>query len=89
MAIKPPSSVVTVTVAEPSEIAATTPPDDTVATEVLLLLHVTFWFVALEGVIVGARVTVPPTSMLAEVLSRKTPVTLTMLALTVTVQESV
>jgi len=42
---------------------------------VLLLVHVTFLFVALLGAMVAVSVSVPPTAMLVEVLFRDTPVT--------------
>ena len=44
-----PSAVVTVIVAVPTDLAVTTPVDDTVATLVLLLDQVTFLFAALLG----------------------------------------
>ena len=53
-----PSSVVTVMVAVPSATAVTLPFSFTVATLVSLLSHVTFWLVALPGVMVAVRV--PP-----------------------------
>jgi cytochrome b561 len=88
-AVLPASEVVTVIVANPELTPVTKPLFDTVATAVLLLFHVTFWFVALAGVMVGIRVSVPLTSMAVLALFNDTPVTLTTLALTVTVQESV
>jgi len=42
-------------VAVPTALAVIKPPLLTEATLVLLLLHVTFWFVALEGTIVGVN----------------------------------
>jgi hypothetical protein len=48
-----PSLVLTVMVVVPTACAVTSPLDDTMATEVLLLLKVTFLFEALAGVIVG------------------------------------
>jgi hypothetical protein len=56
VAFFPPSFVVTVIVAEPADLAVTTPDDDTVATEVLLDDHVTDLSVALEGVTVAVSV---------------------------------
>ena len=53
VAVLPPSSVVTVIVAVPSFTPVTNPLLSTVATAVLLLSHVTFLFVALEGVTVA------------------------------------
>jgi len=84
-----PSAVVTVIVAVPAATAVTTPPAVTVATVGAPLLHVTFWLVALEGVIVALRVSVLPTITLADDLFRVTPVTATTALLTVTVQVAV
>ncbi len=81
-----PSSVVQVMVAEPTDLAVTTPEVETVATEVLLEDQVTALLVALEGETVAVRVAVLPSSRLNEVLSNDTPVTATVAALTVTVQ---
>ena len=53
-----PSAVVAVMVDVPLATAVTTPPLLTVATSVLLLVHVTFLLVALEGVTVAVRVDV-------------------------------
>lgn len=53
-----PSAVVAVIVAVPLATAVTTPELDTVATAVLLLVHVTFVLVALDGVTVAVRVDV-------------------------------
>ena len=50
VAVLLPSSVVTVMVAVPA-LTAVTVPFCTVATLVLLLVHVTFWFVALAGIV--------------------------------------
>ena len=58
-AVKPPSSVATVMVAVPA-LTAVTVPFYTVATLVLLLVHVTFWFVALDGCTVAVSWTVSP-----------------------------
>jgi len=58
VAVLLPSTVVTVIVAVPSLRPVTSPPDDTTAIAVLLLFHVTFWFVGLEGVNIGVRVSV-------------------------------
>ena len=87
-AVLPPSTVVTIIVAVPTLTPVTTPPD-TIATAVLLLFHDTFWFVALEGVIVTVRFSVPPTIRLVDVLFKDTPVTETGRELMVTVQEAV
>ena len=67
-----PSWVVTVIVAEPTPTAVTTPVVLTVATLVLLLDHVTFWFVALAGATVAVNVRVPPT--FNEVVGRQLPI---------------
>ena len=53
-----PSVVVAVMTAEPFAFEVTIPASLTVATEVLLLVHVTFLFVALKGVIVAVSVAV-------------------------------
>lgn len=53
-----PSAVVALMVAAPLATAVTTPALDTVATAGLLLVHVTFLLVALEGVKVAVRVDV-------------------------------
>jgi len=50
-------------------------PLDTVATAVLLLLHVTFWLVALDGATVANKVSEPPKIMVVDVLFKATPVT--------------
>ena len=84
-----PSTVVTVIVAVPGATAVTTPPSDTVATASLLVLHVMFWFVALEGVIVAMRVSVAPGSILTDVRSKDTPVTATLVGLTVMLEVAV
>ena len=76
-------------VAEPADLAVTTPEVDTVATDVLLEDQVTVLLVALEGETVAERVAVLPSSRLNEVLSNETPVTETVAFLTVTEQEAV
>ena len=53
---------------------ALTTPALTVATATLLLLHVTFWLVALVGMMVGVRVSLPSTDSVVADL-RDTPVT--------------
>jgi hypothetical protein len=63
-------------VAGPAATAVTVPFADTVATEVLLLFHVTFLFVAVGGFITAERVSVPFTTRLVVGL-RETPVTAT------------
>jgi hypothetical protein len=60
VAVLLPSSVLTVMVAEPADTAVTMPLLLTVATDVLLLLQVTFLFVAFVGSTVAERVTVLP-----------------------------
>jgi hypothetical protein len=55
LAVFPPSSVLTVMVAFPADTPATVPPA-TVATALLLLLHDTFLFSALEGETVAVKV---------------------------------
>jgi hypothetical protein len=75
VAVLPPSAVLTVIVALPAATALTTPLDDTVATEVALLLHVTALFVALEGETVAIKISVPPTVRLVDALFKVTLVT--------------
>jgi hypothetical protein len=82
-----PSWVVTVMSAVPAATAVTTPFADTVATGLLLLFHVTFWFVALKGIIEATRVSVAPSLRLVVDLLRVTPVT--GMRLTVTLQVAV
>jgi len=84
-----PSAVFTVMVAVPAATALTSPPADTVATEVLLLLHVTFWFVAVEGAMVAIRSSASPTVRFVDVLFSVTPVTATEVVTTLTVQLAV
>jgi hypothetical protein len=52
-AVLEPSTVVTVIIAFPVETPRTEPFESTVATLVLLLDHVTFWFTAVDGEIVS------------------------------------
>ena len=59
IAVLPPSSVVTIIIAEPA-LTAVTLPLDTVATEVLLLFQLTFLLVALLGLIVAVKVNSSP-----------------------------
>jgi hypothetical protein len=61
VAVLLPSAVVTVMVAFPTAMPVTNPLDDTVAMELVLLLHVTFWLVALAGAILAVKVSVLPT----------------------------
>jgi hypothetical protein len=78
VAVLLPSAVVTVMTALPADMAVTVP-FDTVATEVLPLLHVTFLFVTLEGATVAVKVSEQPTVRDSVVLLRDTPVTATVL----------
>ena len=78
VAVLPPSAVVAVIMVVPAETAVITPSVDTVATLILLLLQLTFRFVALEGLIIAVKVSVPPTKMLVDVFT-VTPVTATVL----------
>lgn len=89
VAFFPPSTVVTVMVAVPTVFAVMTPVEETVATAVLLEDQVTDLFVALVGVTTAVSVSVSPTVMVRVVWFRLTPVTATVAALTVTVQEAV
>ena len=61
----------------PALIAVTTPSSSTVATAVLLEVHVTVLSVALSGLTVAVSVNVFPISRSAAVLSSVTPVTST------------
>ena len=71
------SAVLTVMIAVPAALAVITPDEDTVATLVLLDVHVTDLFVALDGDTVAVSVSVSPTARLRDVLLRETQVTLT------------
>ena len=75
VAVLLPSAVVTVIVAVPDATAVTFPAVETVATLVLLLLQVTFLFVALLGEIVAVSVSVAFGANVSVVLFRLTPVT--------------
>ena len=75
VAVLEPSCVVTVMVAVPTDTPVTSPLALTVATAVLLLLQVTFWFVAFAGVMVELSCCVPPIRTEAEVGDTLTPVT--------------
>jgi hypothetical protein len=83
-----PSAVVTVIVAVPADLAVTVPPD-TVATSELLVVQLTFLFVASPGLTVAVRVSVPPAARERLVLFRLTPLTDTAADATVTVQVAV
>ena len=78
VAVLLPSTVLTVIVAVPAAIAVTTPPS-TVTTLLSLVDHVTFLFVALLGLIVATKVSVPPAVMDVEFLFKDTLVTATLL----------
>jgi hypothetical protein len=77
LAVNPPSAVVTVIVVVPTVIGITIPVLPTVATEVLLLVQLTFVLVALAGVIVAVRKVLeePPVVRLRVVGLMLTPVT--------------
>ena len=60
MAVKPPSTVVTVMVAAPGATAVTTPFWSTVATLGSLLAHVTLWLAALSGCTAARSQALPP-----------------------------
>jgi hypothetical protein len=62
-------------VALPADTPRTKPACDTVATALLPLLQVTFWFVALKGATAAVMVSLPPTGMSADRLSKLIPVT--------------
>ncbi len=87
--VKLPSTVVTVIVALPACTPTTRPAALTVATELSLVNHVTFWLVALEGAIVADNCSLPPTATVAAVLFKLTPVTNTHVAETATSQVAV
>jgi len=85
----PPSVVLTVIVAEPTDLAVTSPVDETVATDSALDDHVTDLSVAFSGVTVAVSVRVSPSSIDKENSLRLTPVTEIVLDLTVTEQVAV
>ncbi len=84
-----PSVVVQVIVAEPAALAVTVPSEATVATDVLLEVHVTPVLVALLGETVGVRRYVSPAVNDNDVGDTETPVTATVALVTVTVQVAV
>ena len=86
LAVRLPSSVVTVITAVPAETALTTPFSSTVATSALSLAQVILPLVAFSGATVAVSVPVSPTVRDISSLSRLTPVTGTV---TVTVQLAV
>ena len=83
VAVFDPSTVVTVMVAVPAATPVTTPAELTVAIDDALDVQVTFLFVALLGVTVAVKVVVPPTAIDAVVGLTDTPVTATILLVTV------
>ena len=83
VAVLLPSSVVTVIVAIPA-FCATTFPSETIATDLSLLVQFNFLFVALSGCMAAISVSLYPSSISIEVLSRLTLVTGTVLGTTVT-----
>jgi hypothetical protein len=89
VAVLLPSAVLTVIIALPVETALTWPLADTVATAVLLLLHNTYWFVALAGATVAVKVSEPPTVSESAALFKETPVTGTLVPLLVTLTAQV
>lgn len=84
VAILPPSSVVTVIIAVPTFIADTLPFESTKATLEFELDHVTFLFVAFVGDTIAVNFSTPPISNDIDDLSKLTPVTAIVWALTVT-----
>ena len=83
VAEKPPSTVVTVMVAEPAATAVTSPDELTVATELLLVDQFTFLFEAFDGATVAVNCCVAPTFTVADVGDTVTPVTGTLVVVTV------
>jgi hypothetical protein len=81
------SWVVTVMVAVPADAAVTRPLCDTVATLLLLVVHVTALFVAFAGWTVAASVSVLPTMIVADVLLSETDVGRTFATVTVAVSD--
>ena len=75
VAVKPPSSVVTVIVAVPDATAVTLPVLSTVAIDESLEVQLTFLFDALDGVTVAVSTVTSPSVSSTEVLSKVTPVT--------------
>jgi hypothetical protein len=75
VAVLLPSAVVTEMTAVPAEMPLTTPPAETETTAGALLLHVTFWFEALAGATAAAKLSVPPTARVVDILLSVIPVT--------------
>ena len=88
IAVFPPSSVVTVIVVVPA-FNAVTLPSATIATEVSLLVQVTFLFVAFSGVMFANNVSISPSNKVAEFLSIDIFSTGYIFSLTVTLQVAV
>jgi len=82
VAVKFPSTVVTVIVAVPCPTAVTTP-FDTVATAVLFVVQVTFWSVAVTGAMVAVKVVAAPSINVVAVGAIDTLVTATAVSDTV------
>ena len=89
VAVNPPSAVVTVMVLEPAAIAVTLPAASTIATDGVPDVHVTFLFVALEGLTVTDMVYVLPAARERVDGFSVTPVTEVCNALTVNVHVAV
>ena len=87
--VNPPLCVVAVTVAEPTVTPVTTPEVLTVAIPGLLETQVTVLFVAFAGATVAVSVAVPPTVTVAVGGVTLTPVTGTLMGVTVTTEEEV
>jgi hypothetical protein len=85
LALKPPSTVVTVIVAVPVVTPVTTPEVLTEATEGLLEVQVTLWLVAFEGEMYAVRVSGVPIMTFAWVMFSDTPITFTLLTVIVDV----
>src|SRR4051812_45342482 len=83
VSVLPPSCVVTVMVALPPPTAVTSPDELTVATDALLVLHVTFLLVAFDGATVAVSCCVALTFSVADVGDTVTPVTATLVVVTV------
>ena len=75
VAVRFPSAVVAVMVADPGAVALTTPVALTVATAELDVVHVTLGFVAVAGVTVAVSCVLAPTATLTDVGLTLTPVT--------------
>jgi len=89
VALKPPSSVVTVIVVLPTSKALSLPLLPIVATDVSELVHVSAWFVAYEGVTVANSQALSPSKISSVAGSSETPVTACTSAVTSMVQLAV